>query len=104
MRQTAPAMLSPAQPKPSAFLHSLDPKRTWRARLLDHLIGAGPMPGAWSARPARTASTGNRCRANPEFALTSGGRGVGPAKGNASGIGWRAAGTSLSYRSGVAPE
>ena len=31
MRQTAPAMLSPAQPKPSAFLHSLDPKRIWRA-------------------------------------------------------------------------
>ena len=29
MRQTAPAMLSPAQPKPSAFLHSLDPKRTF---------------------------------------------------------------------------
>ena len=28
MRQTAPAMLSPAQPKPSAFLHSLDPQRT----------------------------------------------------------------------------
>ena len=31
MRQTAPAMLSPAQPKPSAFLHSLDPERTRRS-------------------------------------------------------------------------
>ena len=49
MRQTAPAMLSPAQPKPSAFLHSLDPKRTCRTVLLDHLVGAAMANAAEAA-------------------------------------------------------